>query len=124
MKIEVATRLHDALMACREIQEMTESVSEDEFLVDRKTKLSVWKLLEIIGEALRQAEQIDPVSVYEIPNLRDIIDTRNRITHGYDSVSFPIIWRIARVEIPNLQVTLAELMQDAPDITPGSWAGA
>ncbi len=47
---------------------------------------------EIIGEAVNRVVQTDP-SV-ELPDSKKIIDTRNRIIHGYDVVSDDITWSI------------------------------
>jgi uncharacterized protein with HEPN domain len=120
MKLETATRLHDAANACKEIQSLLAGFDEETFLRDRLRNLSVWKLLEIVGEALRRAEQSDSSLNQSIPNLRDIIDTRNRITHGYDSVSFTVMWRIATTAVPDLSLHLETLLLDAPDISDGS----
>jgi len=39
----------------------------------------------------------------EITNSRKIVDTRNRIIHGYDSVSDEIVWGIVINHLPILQ---------------------
>jgi uncharacterized protein with HEPN domain len=86
MNEAIAKRLHDTLAACNELQRIGQRHSRDEFLDDYILQLAVWKLVEIVGEALRQAERLDPTVAGDIPELRRIVDTRNRITHGYDSV--------------------------------------
>lgn len=40
------------------------------------------------------------------------MDTRNRISHGYDSVSEDIIWTIVIKEIPNLDIEVSSLLDD------------
>jgi uncharacterized protein with HEPN domain len=124
MKLEVATRLHDARMAGQEITDLTDGVSHEAFDQNRLLRLSVWKLLEILGEALRQAELLEPALVHSIPNLRRNIDTRNRITHGYDSIDFDLILTIARDEVPRVVDHLTAVLQDAPVSEPGNWVGA
>ena len=39
----------------------------------------------------------------EISNSRKIVDVRNRIIHGYDSVSDDVIWGIVIKNLPVLQ---------------------
>jgi uncharacterized protein with HEPN domain len=124
MKLEVATRLHDARMAAQEIVDLSDGVSQEAFDQNRLLRLSVWKLLEIVGEALRQAEVLEPSLVHSIPDLRKIIDTRNRITHGYDSIDFDLILIIAQDEVPRLVDHLTVALQNAPVTEPGNWAGA
>ncbi|MGC9367858.1 MAG: DUF86 domain-containing protein [bacterium] len=55
------------------------------FQKDIKTKRAIERNIEIIGEAVNRIMQVDPD--ISITNARKIIDTRNRIIHGYDSVS-------------------------------------
>ncbi len=40
----------------------------------------------------------------QLPNSRKIVDTRNRIIHGYDSVSEDIIWSIIIKHLPVLKL--------------------
>ncbi|MCK4852878.1 MAG: DUF86 domain-containing protein [Bacteroidales bacterium] len=40
---------------------------------------------------------------FEITNARRISDTRNRIIHGYSSVSDDIIWSIVVMELSGLE---------------------
>ncbi len=47
---------------------------------------------------------------YDISNARKIVDTRNRIIHGYDSVSDEIIWGIVINHIPILQTEVKDLL--------------
>lgn len=116
MKLETATRLHDAATACQELREFSEGRTREQFLTDRGLQLVVWKLIEIVGEALKQAEPTDPTLEQKVPDFRDIVNTRNRITHGYDGVDFNLLWDIVQSEIPSLQTTLVALLGDAPQI--------
>ncbi len=116
MKLETAKRLHDASQACAELQEITANRTKEEFLSDRLRKLAVWKLMEIVGEALRQAALSDDTLGARLPDLRQVVDTRNRISHGYDSVNFSLLWDIVLDEIPPLRMTLETLLLEAPNI--------
>ena len=48
------------------------------------------RIIEIIGEAVSRILKLLPES--PINNARKIVDTRNRIIHGYATVSADIIW--------------------------------
>ena len=41
---------------------------------------------------------------------RQIIDTRNRIIHGYDSVSDEIIWGIITIHLTQLRIEIEKLL--------------
>ena len=63
------------------------------FQKELKTRKAVERNIEIIGEAMDLILKINPE--IEITNSRKIVDTRNRIIHGYDSVSADVLWLIA-----------------------------
>lgn len=116
MNLETAKRLHDAREACRELQAICAGETRETYLSNRLLMLGVWKLVEIVGESLRQAEVIDPTLGQRIPNLRSIINTRHRIAHGYDSVNFNLLWDIVQYEIPSLELTVVSLIDEAPQL--------
>ena len=45
-------------------------------------------------------------------NARKIVDTRNRIIHGYDTVSDDIIWSIVIKHIPTLEPEIQKLLNE------------
>lgn len=64
--------------------------------------------IEIIGEATNRILKIEP----DIPltNTREIVDTRNRIIHGYDTISDEIIWSIVFQHLPRLKSEIENLL--------------
>jgi uncharacterized protein with HEPN domain len=62
---------------------------------------AVERNIEIIGEAMNRL--LEKQVQLEITNARKIVDTRNRIIHGYDSVSEAIIWNIVKEHLPLLK---------------------
>jgi len=51
-------------------------------------------------------------SEIEISNSRKIVDVRNRIIHGYDSVSDDVIWGIVIKNLPVLQNEVEILLNE------------
>jgi uncharacterized protein with HEPN domain len=68
---------------------------------DLRTRRAVERNIEIIGEALNRVLNKEPE--INITNSRKIVDTRNRIIHGYDTVSDEIIWSIVIKYLPQLR---------------------
>ena len=68
---------------------------------DLRTKRAVERNIEIIGEAMSRI--LKEHSEIQISNSRKIVDVRNRIIHGYDSVSDDVIWGIVVKNLPVLQ---------------------
>jgi uncharacterized protein with HEPN domain len=109
---EIKTYLFDIIKAINEIESFFDNKPKrfDEFIADIKTKRAVERNLEIIGEAINRIIRID--SSISINNSRKIIDTRNRIAHGYDTVSDDIIWGIVINHLPKLKEEVSSLLND------------
>jgi uncharacterized protein with HEPN domain len=68
------------------------------------------RLLEVIGEAVGRAEEVDPVFVASIVDVRAVTGMRNRIAHGYDQLDHTILWRTATVSVPVLRAEIEQLL--------------
>ena len=68
---------------------------------DVRTRRAVERNIEIIGEAMNRIVQKNSEII--ITNSRKIVDVRNRIIHGYDTVSDDIIWGIVIKYLPILK---------------------
>jgi uncharacterized protein with HEPN domain len=112
MDNEIKTWLFDILNAIMEIDSyFADTPKEFSFYQnDIKTRRTVERNIEIIGEALNRII-IKDASI-NISNARKIVDTRNRIIHGYDSVSDEIIWGIVINHIPILQGEVKSLIEE------------
>jgi len=110
MQLEIKTWLYDILNAINEIDTfiLDESYSFEAFRSDLKTKRAVERNIEIIGEAVNRIIQKD--TQISLSNARKIVDTRNRIIHGYDSVSDIIIWAIVKTHLPQLRTEVELLL--------------
>jgi len=76
---------------------------------DLRTKRAVERNIEIIGEAMnRVLKQNDQI---EISDSKKIVAVRNRIIHGYDSVSDDVIWGIVIKQLPILKTEIEKLLQ-------------
>jgi uncharacterized protein with HEPN domain len=102
MKRETAKRLLDARNACQEIQHFAAGRSQDAIMTDRGLQLILQTLLVTIGEALNQVRQADPETANLIPEIHRIIGMRHQIVHGYDSVDYPIVWKVSTTDVPKL----------------------
>ncbi len=73
-------------------------------------KRAVERNIEIIGEAMNRI--LNHFPDIKITNSRKIVDTRNRISHGYDSVSDDILWAIVIRDLPKLKEEVEVLLAD------------
>ncbi len=110
MKPEIYTWLEDIQRSIEEIFDfLPEKRDFIEFQRDLKTRKAIERNLEIIGEALNRI--LKEVPDFPITDSRKIVDTRNRIIHGYDSVSEDIIWMIVNRSLPKLKIEVDKLLE-------------
>jgi uncharacterized protein with HEPN domain len=110
MDDKIKAWLFDILNAIMEIDSYFTDLPKEftTYKNDLRTRRAVERNVEIIGEALNRIISKDPT--VSVSNARKIIDTRNRIIHGYDSVSDEIIWSIVINHIPTLQAEISALL--------------
>lgn len=112
MDHEIKTWLFDILNAIMEIDSFFLDTSKEfsTYKNDLRTRRAIERNIEIIGEALNRIITRD--ASINISNARKIVDTRNRIIHGYDTVSDEIIWGIVINHIPKLHEEVQILIEE------------
>ncbi len=102
--------VRDMLDACERCLHYTAGMDRAAFLGDRLTYDATVRNVEIIGEA---ANKVPPAIRNDHPDIpwRDIIDTRNRLIHGYDAIDESIVWLIVHDDIPELLPRLRALLE-------------
>ena len=109
MKLEIQKWLYDILVSIQSINEFVGEVRKFEtYESDKKLRRAVEREIIIIGEAVNRIASVD--STLEITNARQIIATRNRVTHAYDAVNNAIIWSIVINHLPNLKAEIEKLL--------------
>lgn len=89
----------------------------DEYTSDRFLRRAVEREFEIIGEALNRLASVDTETAGRISELRRIVDFRNRIIHGYQSVSNAAVWAVIEGRLPKLLAEADALLKGAEDDT-------
>jgi uncharacterized protein with HEPN domain len=83
-----------------------ENFEKNELIID-----GVVRNVEIIGEASNNLTRDFRSKNTQIP-WRQIIDTRNRIVHGYATVDLEIIWNITQTELGNLKIEIEKILEE------------
>lgn len=99
---EVIAYLRDARKAADDIVIDTVGLTEDVYLGLRMHQRAVERNFQIIGEALRQIEKIDPAFLAGIDHARDIIGLRNVVVHAYFDLDHTRLFAIIRNDLPRL----------------------
>jgi len=110
MENDIKACLEDIRQAVVEINEfLPEERNFFVFQKDLKTRKAIERNIEIIGEAMDRILKLDPK--IHITDSRKIVDTRNRIIHGYDTVSDDVLWLIITKSLPLLEQEIKELLK-------------
>lgn len=112
MDNSIKTWLYDILNSINEIESYFVETPKmfEIYQNDLKTKRAIERNIEIIGEAMSRI--LKENNSIEISNSRKIVDVRNRIIHGYDSVSDDVIWGIVIKNLPVLKTEVSQLINE------------
>ncbi len=110
MQLELKTCAFDIAKANEEIEMFVKDTPEFAlFKKDIKTKRAIERNLEIIGEAMNR--MLEHEFKIQFTDARKIVDTRNRIIHGYDTVSDEVIWSIVSINLPVLKGEIKKFLE-------------
>ncbi len=108
----ILTYLQDILDAIEELDgyfcnyPMKYAVFEKDYL----RRSAVERKVEIMGEAINRILKKEPD--FNLPHAKEIINTRNRIIHGYDSVTPEFLWSLIIKHIPILKADIKRILQN------------
>jgi uncharacterized protein with HEPN domain len=105
-----AARVHHMLDAAQTALRLAEGRTRADLDADITLRLSLWKLLEIIGEAAGRVATPLRAQYPHIP-WQIAADTRNRLTHGYDRVDNAVIWSTVTEDLPLLVPSLEAVLR-------------
>jgi len=86
-------------------------MSREDFLSDELTQAAVSKCVEVVGEASGELVRRYPEFVAENSQLAFLqaYRTRNRLSHGYETIDWEIVWSAATIHVPLLVESVREL---------------
>lgn len=108
----ISVYLYDVKRAIDEMEGYFDGYSMrfDVFEKDYLRRSAVERKAEIMGEAINRILKIQ--KDFPLSNARAIIDTRNRIIHGYDSVKPEFLWSLVIRHIPNLKKDIERIIEE------------
>ncbi len=108
----IEKHLNDVLISIDEVESYFEGEPKkyEDFVNDILRQRAVERNIEIMGEAINRILKIEPN--FELSNARAIVNTRNRVIHGYDSVTTEFLWSLLINHIPALRKEIEKLLSD------------
>ena len=99
----IEKHLIDVLNAINEVESFFADRPKlfQEFQNDMLRQRAVERNIEIMGEAINRILKANPE--FQLTNAKAIINTRNRVIHGYDSVTTEFLWSLIMKHIPALK---------------------
>ncbi|MFQ5532182.1 MAG: DUF86 domain-containing protein, partial [Candidatus Nanoarchaeia archaeon] len=79
-----------------------ENVDKKSFLANKEKQNAVIRSLEVIGEASKNIPKSMAEKYPKIP-WKEIIGTRDKITHHYFGVDLELIWKVVQENVPELK---------------------
>lgn len=103
--IRISDYLEHILEALKRIFDYVEDIGEVGFLTNALVQDAVLRNLEIIGEASNKLVRYHDGFIKQYPDVpwEDMYWMRNRISHGYFSIDFEIIWQTIEQDLPALE---------------------
>jgi len=110
MRREVDKYFYDVVKACDAIHQFTMDKTLRDYQSNLMLRSAVERQMMIIGEALNQAVHLQPDLSEQISEVREIVNLRNVIVHGYAVVENETIWGIVTDEVPALARQVNKLL--------------
>lgn len=106
----IKKHLHDVLTAIEEIESFFGDRPKlfEDFCGNLCLRRATERNIKIIGEAMNRILKAE--KNIAITNARKIVDARNYIIHGYDSLSVDILWSMVINHLPRLKEEVTNLL--------------
>jgi uncharacterized protein with HEPN domain len=111
--LDVRKYLFDILQACDLLERFTVGKTFIDYSADALLRSGVERQFAIVGEALGQALRADPDLAERVAGAARIIAFRNRLIHGYASVSNEVVWGVLKTHLPALRRDVEKLLAES-----------
>ncbi|GCL48081.1 HepT-like ribonuclease domain-containing protein [Microcystis aeruginosa] len=102
--------LQDILEAICQLEKMTQDLSFEEFSTKIEIFLSAVKLIEIIGEAVKNIPDEVRVNYPNIP-WKNIAGMRDKLVHEYWAIDEKVVWKLIQNNLPQLKRIIISIIE-------------
>jgi uncharacterized protein with HEPN domain len=112
LPLEVRKYLFDIAQACDLLTRFTKGKTFRDYSADALLRSAVERQFEVVGEALNQAVRLAPDLTHRLSGCRRIVAFRNKLIHGYASVSDEVVWGVLETNLPTLRREVQSLLDE------------
>jgi uncharacterized protein with HEPN domain len=102
--------LQDILDALAEIERFTVGVDVASFTANREKILAVVKLLEMVGEAVKQVPNDIRIRYPNIP-WKSVAGMKDILVHEYWDIDVAVVWATVQESLPPLKITILDILE-------------
>jgi uncharacterized protein with HEPN domain len=85
-----------------------------QILADWQKRAAFERVMEVLGEAVKRLPT-ELKAKYPAVDWRGIAGMRDRVSHGYDSIDYDVLWQSVETRVPGLLTTVSQMLADLPD---------
>jgi len=93
------------------LQELCAGKTLNGLLAAWQATAALERLIEVLGEAVKRLP-LDLRARYPTVPWKEIAGTRDCLSHGYDDISYQVLWDAAMNDVPVLLVIVAQMLRD------------
>ena len=90
------------------VEDFSKNLSREDLELDRLRQSAIVREIEVIGEASKNISAEFKDKYNEVP-WKEIIGTRDKITHHYFGLNLDVIWEIVKENLPDLKKKLKKI---------------
>ena len=109
---------HDPKVTLRQVAEHARHAQElcaqntlAGILTDWQKRAAFEPTMEVLGEAVKRLPS-ELTARYPAVDWRGIAGMRDRVSHGYDTVDYGLLWTAVETRVPGLLVTIEQMLAD------------
>ena len=110
--LRIPDYLEHIVEAIDRVLRYTEGLEESDFLGNEMIQDAVVRNIEIVGEAAKNIQRVDPSFATEHSEVpwQQMYTMRNRLSHGYDNIDYELVWNLIQEDLRDLQQRVKPLL--------------
>jgi len=93
------------------IESFSEGMNKVELISNRMKRSAIIREIEIIGEAVKNLS-VNLKNEHDEVQWKNIIGTRNKMTHHYFGVDIDMVWKIVKEDLPILKKQMEKIKKE------------